>query len=262
MTILIQSRPSAGAAALRAAIREQGYAVRRRLPDSTRTLRRSSFLVNWGCSRSMFEHLNKASAVGPCVNKLLFFSRIASRMDADVRVPVWETSKQELKEDRQNIWLARHSLFGSGGEGITVVRPGDEIPDAPLYVEYIPKLVEFRVHAFRNLNGGGYETLTRQKLRETNAILDRDQRLIRNHDNGWVFGLVRDEEGAAKAEAEAKKAVAAIGLDFGAVDVIIGRDDGLAYVLEVNTAPGLEAEATLDFYATNIINAYNNWRQT
>ena len=38
---------------------------------------------------------------------------------------------------------------------------------------------------------------------------------------------------------EATKAVAALGLDFGAVDVIYNEKYGRAYVLEVNTAPGL-----------------------
>src|SRR5690606_38651979 len=102
--------------------------------------------------------------------------------------------------------------------------------------------------------------LVRQKLRKSDAEQTRDQRLIRNHDNGWVFGLVRDEDGAAKAIEEAAKAVQVLGLDFGAVDVIIGRDDGLPYVLELNTAPGLEAVEVVNFYRDNVISAYNAWR--
>lgn len=41
-----------------------------------------------------------------------------------------------------------------------------------------------------------------------------------------------------KARDAAKKAVKAVGLDFGAVDILV-MDDGTPYVLEVNSAPGL-----------------------
>lgn len=267
MTILIQSRPSGGAQLLRQAINAEGIRCLRRRHDSTRRLRLSSFLVNWGCSAGNYAtHLNQYHLVGLAVNKARAFNAMFSRMDAGVSVPRFvsyqtlDLCKVGEANDTGHIWLARHSLTGSGGADITVVRPGDLWPEAPLYVQYIPKLVEFRVHVFRNLNGDGYNTLTRQKLRESDAEQDRDQRLIRNRENGWVFAHVRDEDGARKAEAEAAKAITALGLDFGAVDVVIGRDDRLAYVLEVNTAPGVEAEATLAFYKDGIINAYNKWR--
>ena len=41
--------------------------------------------------------------------------------------------------------VVRHRLQGSGGEGIELVKTG-ELPDAPLYVRYIPKHDEYRVH--------------------------------------------------------------------------------------------------------------------
>jgi len=71
---------------------------------------------------------------------------------------------------------------------------------------------------------------------------------IRNHANGWVFA----QPTAAVPDdvlSEAIKAVEYLGLDFGAVDIIVGRDDGKPYVLEVNTSPGLQGETTLKFYA-------------
>lgn len=258
MTILIQSRPSAGAAALVEAINAAGVPALRRRHDATSRLRASSFLVNWGCSNSQFKpHINSTDSVGVAVNKAQALYRMGAR---DVNKPgVMELALEGRRNDDQGrIWLARHSLTGSGGRDITVVRPGDVFPKAPLYVQYIPKLLEFRVHAFRILDE--VELLIRQKLRESDAEQTRDQRLIRNRDNGWVYGLVRDEEKANLAAREAIKAIGALGLDFGAVDVIIGRDDGKAYVLEVNTAPGLDAQATLDFYSGAIINRYNLWR--
>lgn len=265
MTVLIQSRPSNGAAALAAAINAAGVNCLRRRHDAINRLRASSFLVNWGCGNSYVDpHLNSTNSVSIAVDKARTFNALFSRMDARVSVPQFASNdtlplyKEGEINDTDNIWLARHSLTGSGGQDITVVRPGDVWPAAPLYVKYIPKLVEFRVHVFRILND--VELLVRQKLRESDAEQTRDQRLIRNRDNGWVFGLVRDEGGANLAAREAIKAIGALGLDFGAVDVIIGRDDGKAYVLEVNTAPGLEAPATVEFYRDNIISRYNLWR--
>ena len=263
MTILVQSRPSNGASTLVGTLVGTGVSAMRRRADSARRLRRRSFLVNWGVTNIPVDderlepHLNHQNSVATAVDKAWCFHALK---ETGVSIPYYITRHPSTVEnDMECVWLARHLVKGSGGDGITVVRPGDDWPAAPLYVKYIPKLVEFRVHVFKQASG--FSFLNRQKLRESNAEQDRDQRLIRNRDNGWVFGLVRDEDGAAKAQAEAEKAVAALGLDFGAVDVIIGRDDGVAYVLEVNTAPGMEAQPVIDFYASNVLKRYNNWRQ-
>ena len=50
----------------------------------------------------------------------------------------------------------------------------------------------------------------------------------------------------AEAKTQAQNAVEALGLDFGAVDIILGKN-GIWYVLEVNTACGLEG-TTLEKY--------------
>ena len=264
MTILVQSRPSNGATALVRRLRSRGVRALRRGANATSRLRSSSFLVNWGCSNipvgdiGLEPNLNHQNSVACAVNKRYTFHLLKEKGVSHPAYAVDGGFEEGETNNTDSIWLARHTLTGSGGEGITVVRSGDVLPEAPLYVQYIPKLLEFRVHVFRQLNA--YDTLVRQKLRQSTAEQTRDQRLIRNHDNGWVFGNVRDEDGADKAKAVAVKAVEALGLDFGAVDVIIGRDDGVAYVLEINTAPGLTSDAALDFYTDNIIAAYNYWR--
>lgn len=258
MTILIQSRPSNGASALVQAVCDAGLSAIRRRHESVSRLRRSSFLVNWGNSTGYESpHLNAYESVARAVNKLGCFNSLDGKANVPPSMCTGVSDRVDVNTG-PNIWLARRTLTGSGGNDIVVVRPGDEWPVAPLYVQYIPKLVEYRVHVFKEEDS--FRILTRQKLRESDAEQTNDQRLIRNRDNGWVFALVRDEGGAVKAEAEAQKAISALGLDFGAVDVIIGRDDGLAYVLEVNTAPGIACAATVGFYSRNIINTYNKWR--
>ncbi len=62
---------------------------------------------------------------------------------------------------------------------------------------------------------------------------------IRSYANGFLFSRYGIYPSEARDQL-AVKAVAALGLDFGAVDLI--EDKGKFYVLEVNTAPGIEDE--------------------
>jgi predicted ATP-grasp superfamily ATP-dependent carboligase len=70
---------------------------------------------------------------------------------------------------------------------------------------------------------------------------------VQSHDNGWVFCQAGEVDFAVQDLA--MNAIKALGLDFGAVDVIIRR--GKAYILEVNSAPGLEGR-TLQAYVEAI----------
>ena len=73
---------------------------------------------------------------------------------------------------------------------------------------------------------------------------------VRNLANGWVFcrDNVVEPDGLRDA---AVSACAALGLDFGAVDIIWNERENKCYVLEVNTAPGLQG-TTLENYANAI----------
>ena len=253
MTILIQTRPSNGARLLRDSIREEGYSCLLRGRAASSRPRALSLLVNWGCSQGVREPaLNPYKAVAQAIDKAVAFYVFAKH---GVNAPLSSTAVTSETNNSENIWLKRILTQGYGGRGIEVVRPGEEWGSpAPLYVQYVPKRVEFRVHVFA-VNDDPL-CLVRQKLAVSGFGRDRDQKLIRNTSNGWVLGLVRDSQAAVRAEEEAVKAVYALGLDFAAVDVIIGRDDGLPYVLEVNTAPGIEAGPVVEFYKSNLINSY------
>ena len=242
--IVRTSGPSNGARALVNKLRELGQ----RAFTSTRLsgFRRSSVVVNWGSTLplSALTVVNRPEAVALAVDKLDTFNTLLKR---GVSIPQFSTS---LEAERQGIWLARTKLRSSGGEGIIVIRPGDEVPQAPLYVQYIPKHLEYRVHVFNQL--GGSTTYVQQKLRRNAAEQTADEKLLRNHSNGWVFAQPVGDIPAAVCK-QAVAAVEYLGLDFGAVDVVVGRDDGKAYVLEVNSAPGLQGETTLSYYADSIL---------
>jgi glutathione synthase/RimK-type ligase-like ATP-grasp enzyme len=102
------------------------------------------------------------------------------------------------------------------------------------FTRYIPSTTEFRVWVYRRRHLGTYEKVL--------AHPEMRKRMIgRNYKNGYAFQLVREENIPRTAVDLAVRAVDALGLDFGAVDVLLGRDDKY-YVLECNTAPGVEGE--------------------
>jgi glutathione synthase/RimK-type ligase-like ATP-grasp enzyme len=186
--------------------------------------------------------LNRPEGVALATDKIGCFRRLA---EVGVPVPPFWTTKEEV--DRKGIVLARTKVRGSGGEGIVVVRDGDTLPDAPLYTGYIRKDAEYRIHVAL-----GKVIAVQQKRRDSEAEQTPDQKLIRNHDNGWVFAVnnvvFRDDKQRQACEHASINAVAGLGLDFGAVDLVVARKTGQPYVLEVNTAPGIESPTILEAY--------------
>lgn len=206
-------------------------------------------VINWGSSSLSDEALkckvvNKPESVSVAADKLAFFKTVS-----DVsRVPKWTTNRIEAIAWNVDghIILARHKLTGNSGEGIEVIDYG-EMPDAPLYVQYVPKKQEYRVHVFN-----GEVVDVQRKARRKDVPDEAINWRIRNHDNGFIFA-----RGEALGEVpddvlvQAVNAVKACGLDFGAADVIYNDKQQLAFVLEVNTAPGLSG-ATLTGYVERL----------
>jgi hypothetical protein len=211
-------------------------------------------ILNWGSSDMPFRHadtINDPAAVRSASNKL---SALIRMDEAGVSVVPFTTNP-----DRANEWLregkkviVRHKLSANSGNGIEVVRPNEGswrralVPRAPLYTKYVKKNREFRVHVF----DGHVFDFQEKKKRNGTQFEDDDHALIRSHLHGWIFcrtGVVCPQS----VKDEAVKAVRALGLDFGAVDVVVGERDNEPYVLEVNTAPGLE-QTTLENYVEQI----------
>jgi hypothetical protein len=119
-------------------------------------------------------------------------------------------------------------------------------------LEYIQSWAEYRVHVF---NG---KVLRVQRKRKQNGV-EHDQ-YIRNADRGWVLVEEEDPKFSKPSYVQpAIDAVKALGLVFGAADVLRGKKGTDYYktstVIEVNTAPGLNedgvlkyAEAFLDYH--------------
>lgn len=234
--------PSSGATTLRRSLGLRGKLLRR--DDMTPIPQQYKYVINWGNSNAFASQtrtvFNRPQNIGSATNKHTAFVLLQM---GGVRVPQFQT---DAPVDARATWLARTNLHGSGGDGIVVIRRGQAFPRAPLYVKYVAKLREFRIHvAFGNV------LLIQEKKRQRDNEQTEDQKLIRNHDNGWVF-CVQDIAIADAVRADivrqATEAVRVLGLDFGAVDLVLGKEDNLAYVLEVNTAPGLESPTLIDAY--------------
>lgn len=211
-----------------------------RLRGSTFRPRRDDVLINWGSGSATpggyARTLNGHAAVAAAANKLSAFTIMR---DAGVSIPEFWTDRNAIPADAYPI-VCRTVLSGHSGRGIVVADTPDQLVQAPLYTRYIPKQDEYRVHVV-----AGEVIAVQRKARRTDV--ENPNWRIRNHGNG--FNFVR---GGVDAPAHVLEqsiiAVRSLGLDFGGVDVVWNARRQLSYVLEVNTACGLEGQ-TVDDYA-------------
>lgn len=209
-------------------------------------------VINWGCSGALPDQvlrsrvLNRPEAVARVSNKLKFFQ--ACNNAGAPRIPEFTTSVATVRD-----WLgagrkvvARTVLQGHSGEGIVIIEGvGVDIPDAPLYTVYVPKKEEWRLHILKNADE--LTTIDMQrKIRDPDYPGVPDWN-VRSHANGFIFAR-NVEPPNPDVLRQALLALDVSGLDFGAVDVIWNQQAGCAYVLEINSAPGLTG-TTITSYA-------------
>lgn len=224
--------------------------------------KKNALIINWGVSEmkqvppklngNNIHFLNYPGSVITAVDKRKTLVRLwndgvpAVEWTEDfVRARAW------LKEGRSV--FGRKLLQASQGDGIVLAVARDykasgELPKGfehcKIWTKNFPKEVEARIHVF------GSEVIDYQEKRQVNKnrfkedptfdkSLAKPDHWVRNFDHGWVFchDNVQQHRGAMDA---AVKAVKFLGLDFGAVDVLISGSK--AVVCEVNTAPGLEGQ--------------------
>lgn len=204
-------------------------------------------VINWGSSNLPDEVtkclvLNWSIPVDYASNKLKFFDQMS---EYDVSIPSYTRDKGvalNWVEGGCNV-VCRSVLNGHSGQGITIATREDELVDVPLYVKYIPKKDEYRVH----FGDFGKRILDIQrKGRDKNVADDDVNWQVRNLAGGFIYmreGIVCPE----KVLTVAKECAKISGLNFGAVDVIYNKKHDQAYALEINTAPGLMG-TTLERY--------------
>lgn len=209
----------------------------------------TSVIINWGNSRDNISGaplvLNPVDRVRGAACKLHSFRSFegGSTPESPISIPRFTIDRNIAAGwiDEGKVVVCRTVLRGHSGEGIVIATTIDELVDAPLYVEYVKKKKEFRVHVFK-------ETIVDiQEKRRQRDHEGEPNFLVRNHHNGWVYCRDSIQEPTG-LRGMAIKATSFLGLDFGAVDIIWNERQNQCYVLEVNTAPGLEGQ-TVDAYA-------------
>jgi glutathione synthase/RimK-type ligase-like ATP-grasp enzyme len=224
-------------------------------PDRKFKPRLRHILINWGSTcvpkwySSDLDILNKFENVNLAKDKLQTFNTLKNN---NISCVDFTTDRQEAEswlEQGYSVYC-RQTTTGFGGQGIVIATDVSELVNAKLYTKAINIRAEYRVHVF---NGEviAYVKKRRHLEDEPTELESR----IRNHSNGWIFtreNLKRLE----RVEDMAIQAVKALGLDFGAVDIVRGQDN-TCYVLEVNTACGLEG-TTLENYKQAILKHYGS----
>lgn len=212
-----------------------------------RILRKSKprVLLNYGSTvelpRFAGKYLNHPQSVRNSSDKISTFKLLT---EAGIPTVPWTTDKDEalnwIKVDKAMV-VARTLTRASEGRGAVFSSSPDDLPNAPLYTKYVKKAAEYRVNvAF------GKVINIRQKRRRKDFDGEVNN-LCRTHDNGWVYcseGVDKDNE---QLRHLALNSIHYLGLDFGAVDIIYNQHYNQYYVLEVNSAPGMEGETLNNF---------------
>ena len=226
--------------------------------DSTKYKHKATdYVINWGVSRYKPTH-----TVAHVQNKLYFFRTIQKHNDTHVdykdfqiNIPEW-TDKKEVANDWYKNYetvVARSLLNSHSGKGISLHNGENSglnpyfipLPDVPLYVKYKKKKSEFRVHVFSK-EDGPLEVIDVTQKKKRKDFEGEVNTKIRNHQNGWVY-CRKDITEPDDLRTQALRAATAVGIKHGAVDVIYNQHENKCYVLEINSAPGIEG-TTLEKY--------------
>ena len=255
MLIYPYHRASRGAKALKEELLSLGVDVDIAKRESDRPL--EGLVLNWGATqihrRVTGTIINHPVAVYTLSNKLSFFQAT----EGSGSIPPYYISRRYALEDIQqgHRVVCRTRLSSTRGRGIVIAETPEQLVDAPLYTRYIDKTHEYRVHICNN-------NIIDIQRKAKRAGLDHYHPIIWNLDGGYVYVRRAVWETAPRAIKVAAfsvwEALAALPYTpvFGAIDVMYDQREDRAYVLEVNSAPGLQG-TTVKNYA-NAVKEYIN----
>ena len=212
----------------------------------------NKIVINWGASSLPEEVLkckviNDPQKIAIASNKLHFFKALETSMEETPDIPEWTQYPGEALSWLPTPIVARQKLQGHSAEGLVIIEKEEDFVPAPLYTKYVKKKHEFRVHVV-----GERVIDVQRKARRLDVPNSQVNWQVRNLNGGFIYareGFTTPE----KVKQQALLAIKAIGLDFGAVDILWNNHQERACVLEINTAPGLQG-TTVELYA----NAFQN----
>lgn len=201
------------------------------------------FVIFWGAEADVDfpenRSLNRPEITRGLHNKL---NALKKMRDGKVAVPRFTDNVRVASTELTTPFMAR-TAHHSGGQGFFIIQNDPSMQQAVRgRAAYFQQLVdikdEYRLHVFKD-----------RIIRAAKKYEDPDPNvasdpIIRSHQKGWLLQIVQVSAVPKSVKQEARKAIAALGLDFGAVDACMDKKKK-AWVFEVNTAPGMEG-ITLD----------------
>lgn len=189
------------------------------------------YLIRWGDVSNVkyqprMRELNKKVVLDNIIDKYRALEIMSS---VGIPTPAFSKDWKELQ-----LPILGRRFKHTQGEGIRLILQEEDIKHSKsdFYTEYIPKKKEYRVHVFEGDVIIITEKIPRRRYRYdsicwnnySHRYVDRRLDLFKRN---ILFDCI--------------KAVVKLGLDFGAVDIIISKHD-VPYILEVNTCPALNHE--------------------
>lgn len=212
--------------------------------DCKRFNKKANMFIRYGNVREGFEgiQINSIEAINNARDKLYTLTMLSEN---GIRVPEFGLEFETATKP----FFARER-YHKKGKDIEIYKSEDIIDYKHLrntkhyWIKYIPVNSEYRVHVMNDTVIQICKKIPNDDTHEND--------MIRNLEHGWHFAEARNwENGYNKLKEMAIASVKILGLDFGAVDIILGKDKNY-YVLEVNTAPGLDNKR-LDLYVENFL---------
>ena len=194
--------------------------------------------------------LNRNNLVyGDCKDKLAQYEWFKAQ---GIPALHFTTSHEEAKTWAKDgeVVFARLLTRSSEGKGIVVCEKEEQVPLAPVYTKYKKKKKEFRVHIFQQKV---VHVLEKRKRKEFEG---QHETKIRNTANGYVFCSqdVVEPEGIRQLALAAAKVTNS---DFKGVDIGFNEKLNELFVIEVNSAPGIQG-SNVDRYINAIVSNESN----
>jgi len=162
------------------------------------------------------------------------------------------------------------TTYHKKGQGFWLCRNRNELNRAATagathFLQFIPATREYRVHLFaktKRLHEEGRKPEDYVSLKISEKVWQgqgqpNPNEPQKNHEFGWTFLGPQDrrEDELDVVRHAAKEAMAALGLDFGAVDIMYQIRSKIPYALEVNSTPSLADENanTCEVYAERFV---------
>ena len=209
------------------------------------------FLLRWGSRKEMPTanvELNNANAIRNASDKLATYNFLSKQ---GLRTVFMTPDFDEAMRNAPERLVFGRNRTGFGGRDIVVYRRGERpTRHHDFFTPYISAPREVRIHVVRD-----------KVVRVQGKYLDFPEKagdnLIKNYAHGYRFRSPKQELHHSRRN-DAIMAVQTLGLDFGAVDMLV-YDDRTHFILEVNTAPAC-SPLTAKCYAGEI--ALQVMRQT